>query len=329
LSTLDAILSNLPDVGTPVVATSTDERLADRRLAFDAAFWSGDHDTEDFLIAPLIAAGRGHSLYAPAKGGKSLFVLYAVACAATGRPVLDHPGGEPVRVVYVDMEMTATDVRERLCDMGFGPDDDLTGLVYYSLPSLPPLDTPLGGAELVELAQHHRADLVVIDTLSRVMAGAENENDTAQNFARFTGTPLKAAGIAALRIDHAGKDIDRGQRGGSAKNDDVDVVWRYTPKDRGRFELKATHKRMSWVPEFVAIEQTTEPLAYRIVSDSWPAGTQGVVDMLNELGVPATAGRQKAAEALKAAGHPTPRTEVMAAAVRFRKMEADRNGTGL
>ena len=36
---------------------------------------------------------------------------------------------------------------------------------------------------------------------------------------------LKEAGIALLRIDHAGKDLTRGQRGTSAKRDDVEVVW--------------------------------------------------------------------------------------------------------
>ena len=40
---------------------------------------------------------------------------------------------------------------------------------------------------------------------------------------------LKDADIALLRIDHAGKDLTRGQRGTSAKNDDVDVVWFLKP----------------------------------------------------------------------------------------------------
>ena len=291
--------------------------------------WSSPDVGEDFLIAPVVARGRGHALYAPAKAGKSLFLLYLCACAATGRAVLDHPAGDPVRVLYVDLEMTTADVRERLADMGFGPDDDLSRLTYYSLPALPALDTPQGGAELVALALHHGAELVVVDTLSRVLNGEENSADTLRNFARFTGTPLKAIGCAVLRADHAGKDLDRGARGTSAKNDDVDVVWQYLPRDRGRFTLKATHRRVAWVPEVVDLEQTTEPLGYRLTTDSWPAGTADAARLLDRLEVPLDHGKQKAREAIKAAGQDAPRNETLLAALRWRRHEAERRHLAL
>jgi hypothetical protein len=283
--------------------------------------WNAPEVGEDFLIAPVVARGRGHALYAPAKAGKSLLVLYIAACAATGRAVLDQPAGDPVRVLYVDKEMTRADLRERLADMGFGPDDDLSRLAYYSLPALPALDTPQGGAELLALALHHRAELVVIDTVSRVLSGEENSNDTIQNFARYTGEGLKAAGIAALRIDHAGKDLDRGSRGGSAKNDDVDVVWQLLPRDRGRFTLKATHRRIAWVPEVVDIEQATDPLGYKLTTDSWPAGTADAARLLDRLEVPLDYGKTKARDAIKAAGEKAPRNETLLAALRFRRSD--------
>ncbi len=313
---VDEIVKHLPNVGR----FGTLARIADARIDFGPAFWdNGDH-AEDFLIAPFLARGRGHAIYASAKAGKSLFALYVAACAATGRPVLDHPGGAPIRVVYLDLEMTADDVRERLTEMGFGPGDDLSNLTYYALPSLAALDTPQGGAELVELATDHGADLVVIDTLSRVLAGEENSNDTARNFARFTGTPLKSAGITVVRIDHAGKDADRGQRGGSAKNDDVDVVWRFIPRDRGRFDLKATHRRMGWVPELVSLEQHADPLAYTIATDSWPAGTREAADLLDRLEVPLDAGRTKVRDALRAAGEKLS-NDALAAGIRWRRLQ--------
>lgn len=286
--------------------------------------WSSPEVAEDFLIAPVLARGRGHALYAPAKAGKSLLLLHLCAHAATGRAVLDHPAGQPVRVLYVDKEMTRSDVRERLTDMGFGPDDDLSRLVYYSLPALPPLDTPHGGAELLALALHHGAELVVIDTLSRVLVGEENSADTLRNFARFTGEPLKAAGITVIRADHAGKDLDRGSRGTSAKNDDVDVVWQYLPRDRGRFTLKATHRRVAWVPEVVDLEQTLEPLGYRLTTDAWPAGTDDAARLLDRLEVPLELGKAKARDAIKAAGETAPRNETLMAAIRWRRLEHER-----
>lgn len=304
----------------PLIAAgpATADRLANARIGFDAEFWAGADDVEDFLVAPILARGRGHLLYAPAKAGKSLLALWLAASAALGHEVLHQAAGTPLKVVYVDLEMTPADVRDRLTDMGIGPDDDLSNLIYYSLPALADLNTPLGGSELVALAAHHEADLVVIDTISRAVHGEENANDTAIGFAKHTGTPLKAAGIALLRVDHAGKEVDRGARGGSAKVDDVDIVWQLTPRDRGHFTLKATHRRVNWVPEEVDLEQHASPLRYTTGLGSWPAGTQAAAATLDRLGIPVDHGRNKVRAALREAGH-TIGTDVLAAAIKYRK----------
>jgi hypothetical protein len=57
-----------------------------------------------------------------------------------------------------------------------------------------------------------------------------------------------------VRTDHAGKDGGKkqGQRGSSAKNDDVDIVYRLDKSDDG-LTLKRTHTRISWVPETVSL----------------------------------------------------------------------------
>lgn len=306
----------------PLLPVSAVQRLAGSRIDW-SALWTIDNEADDWLIGPIIARGRGHALYAPAKAGKSLLTLYLAACAATGRPVLDHGGGEPVRTLYVDAEMTGSDVRERLVDMGFGPDDDLSALAYYSLPAVAVLDSEAGGAEILELAQAHHAELVIIDTLGRVLGGEENSADTLRAYYRHTGGPLKAAGIATLRADHAGKDLERGMRGTSAKADDVDVVWQLIRRDHGRFDLKATHRRMGWVPEVVHLQQTDDPLAYRMADDTWPAGTQAAVDVLNRLELPVEIGRTKARAAVKLAGEKVS-TDALGAALRWRRSEAQR-----
>ncbi len=286
-----------------------------------ATMWAGTDEADDFLIEPLIARGRGHALYAPAKAGKSLLALWLAAGAATGRAVLHHPGGAPVRTLYVDHEMTTSDVRERLADMGYGPDDDLEPMAYHCLPSLAVLDSEAGGAEVLALAMAHRAELVIIDTLGRAIGGEENSADTLRNYYRWTGSPLKANGIAALRLDHAGKDAERGQRGSSAKADDVDVVWRLTPRDRDRLDLAATHRRVSWVPQTVHLAQTADPLGFALVGDSWPAGTAEVAAMLDRLDVPTDVGRPTARQALNDADEKAT-NEVLGAAIRYRRARA-------
>ena len=250
-------------------------------------FWTTDAATEDWLLEPVVAVGRQTAIYSTAKTGKSLLALDIAAAAATGRSVLGYEPRHAIDVVYVDLEMTEADLRERLTDLGYGPDDDLSRLTYYQLPALPPLDSELGGEILAAAAQERRASLVVIDTMARAVSGEENSADTYRNFYRCTGRRLKAAGIALLRLDHAGKDGALGQRGSSAKVDDVDIVFRLVQVDPKLLKLSRTHSRVPWVPMEVSIVRLEEPvLVHRQSEDAVPAGTHDAIVALDELGVP-------------------------------------------
>jgi len=188
------------------------------------------------------------------------------------------------------------------------------------LPSLPPLDTAEGGRAVVRLAEIVDAELVVIDTFARAVEGDENEADTVRNLYRWTGLHLKHAGRAFVRVDHAGKDLAKGQRGTSAKNDDVDVVWQMTAKDRGGYQLVAKKRRMGWVPEHVNLELSEGGrLAFNLAEGvAYPAGTVDVVNELDRLGVPVELSATKATKAYRAAGG-SARNEVLRAAQRYRQ----------
>ena len=248
------------------------------------AFWAGAHIEQDWLIEPLLARGRAHALYAPAKAGKSLLALEIAAAAATGRPVLNQAAQAPMTVLYLDFEMTESDLHERLTDLGYSETDDLSRFHYHLLPSLAALDTTTGGALVVAEAQRVGAELVVIDTVARVIEGEESSSDTFIALARYTMTPLKRLGITVLRIDHAGKNLEKGQRNSSAKNDDVDIVWQLTIADQGAVTLKATHRRLSWVPEIVNLTRTADPLTHKATPIVWPAGTAEAARKLDEAG---------------------------------------------
>src|SRR4051812_28812027 len=107
-----------------------------------AEFWERDHSEHEWLVDRVIARNRSHAIYAAKKVGKSLVTLSLVVELAVGH--------ELVVVIYLDFEMTADDLHERLVDMGHGPATDLTRLRYWQLPALPPLDTPAGAAALLK-----------------------------------------------------------------------------------------------------------------------------------------------------------------------------------
>ena len=173
--------------------------------------------------------------------------LYIAAGLATGRNIFGHDN-DPVSILYMDYEMQQAQLYERLTAMGYDRATDLTRLHYASLPPIGSLDKPEGAKQICDLARTCQAELVIIDTFSRAVEGAENDADTVRNFYRWTALNLKQEGRSLMRIDHAGKDLKKGARGTSAKNDDVDLVWQMTKID-GQLVLIRQKHRHTWIPE--------------------------------------------------------------------------------
>lgn len=287
-------------------------------------FWKKERVDEEWLIEPLIPRGRQVAIWATHKTGKSLITLEMVAAVAAGQPCLGRGAVPPIRVVYLDLEMTDDDLYERLEDLGYGAEIDMENLYYYLLPSLPPLDTPQGASALREIVERHQPQLVVLDTMARVVAGDENSADTYRAFYRHTGQALKTAGVGVVRLDHGGKAPEQGQRGSSAKGDDVDVVWRLTETESGLlFSREAS--RIAWIPSQVFVTRELEPLRHVLAARAWPAGTQSLALELDALDLPLDISRQRARQALKEAGIPV-RNEVLGKALQYRRMRASDPG---
>jgi len=277
----------------------------------------------DWLASPILPRGRSVALFAKGGTGKSLFVLWLVAALAAGREIFGTVR-PPASVLYLDYEMTEEDLHGRLESMGYEP--DVLGHLHYALlPQLAPLDAREGGETVARLAARVGADVVVIDTFGRAVAGDENEADTVRAWYRHTGQRLKRDGRAFIRIDHAGKDLDKGQRGSSAKNDDVDVVWQMAELERKRYRLTAVKRRLDSIPETVEVDQIADDdgLTYRLVAGDigYPAGTVRVADDLDGLLVDLDETRREACEILRSAGRPA-RAQTVSAALRYRRERA-------
>lgn len=210
-------------------------------------FWNQSFPAEDWLIEPIIPRNQLVVIFAPGGTGKSLLALYIAAALATGKEIFAEPK-PPTSVLYMDYEMSQAVLYERLTAMGYGKDTDLSRLHYASLPPIGSLDKPEGAKQICDLARACQAELVIIDTFARAVEGAENDADTVRNFYRWTAMNLKQEGRSLMRIDHAGKDLKKGARGTSAKNDDVDLVWQMTKVD-GRLVLIRQKHRHTWIPE--------------------------------------------------------------------------------
>jgi AAA domain len=276
------------------------ELIAGRYIPVDwPAAWASKPETVDWLVKPFIEAGTVNALYATPGTGKSLIALeWALRLARAGRTA-----------VYIDEEnRLAEDIVDRLQAMGAEP-GELGHLVMYSFAALPPLDTPLGGLHLLALAVTAGAELVIIDTASRMIAGGENDSDTWLKLYACSIKPLKGRGIAVLRIDHPGKDAERGQRGSSAKNGDVDTVWRLSQIERGShfYRMDREKSRSGHGEEAVQIERRYAPLRHVWEEKTVRTGGPQITPLGQLCGqlfgvVPPSAGRDRCRTALDNAG---------------------------
>jgi hypothetical protein len=228
--------------------------------------------------------------------------------------------------------MIESDLYERLEQFGYTEEDDLSHLHYALIPSLPPLNTPEGASAVLKLVELTKAEVVVIDTTGRAIDGEENSADSYREFARTTGLTLKRANIACIRTDHAGKDGGKkqGQRGSSAKNDDVDIVYRLDKSDDG-LTLKRTHTRISWVPETVnlVVEDITDQngdsglVNIRLKQKEIKGWTQQEINAakrLDDLGIPRNVGVNEAQKIAEARGIKLMRKSILGRAIQLRKL---------
>lgn len=270
MQAIEAMQAETPDEDADLAAIA--ERFEGSRVKW-SEFWSMKNEPPEWFCEPLIERGRQVALYSgSAKDGKSLLMQEICQQLVRGLPTLGRPKGTehaPIRILYIDKENTVKDLHERYTSkMGGTPDTwDLDGLVYYSFPSLAWMDTPQGGKEVHALARYHRVDLVVVDTLSRVVEGKINDPDTPVDFYRHTGERLKRDGIALVRLDHAGKDVSKGQLGSVNKTTDVDEVWQLTnggEDDKDTLYLKRTHTRTSHGADSITVYRKDGPLRHEI-----------------------------------------------------------------
>ncbi|MBO0920361.1 AAA family ATPase [Cellulomonas sp. zg-ZUI222] len=280
-----------------------------------------------YVVDLLLLEGTATAFIAPAGHRKSLVALSLAVAVARGDAEwagLTIPRGR--RVLYVDMENTEDDLRERL--LSFGVTDDIERLVVLSMPPMRPLDTERGGDEFlaaVDAFGLEPGDLVVLDSYQRITEAGENDSDTTRAFYRHTGVGLKQRGLTVIRTDNTGKDAARGARGSSGKRDDVDV----------EYLIKSTGDLIEFTPG-KARQRGVDGLTVRVhttsdghTSFSGSRGTAhqadvaGCIDWLDEHEVDPSTGHNKVSEMVRDGDRLLFTRAVVREAVRIRKERAE------
>lgn len=303
----------------------------------------------DWLLPGVVARDSYVSLSAAPGTGKSILSRAIAVDASLGRSATDPSERfDSVRVVYLDAENGEGWWRDGLNDMTAPL--DLPNLAVVCYPEVAGLDTAKGAREfhaLIDDIERDRldgvVDLVVLDTVSRFIAGGENDADTWSQFYRLAIQPLRDRKVAVLRLDHLGKDADRGPRGSSHKLSDVDADFRLTTLRPGSDDLVLTlgKRRRHYFTQTMNLRRLDGPLRHepatnvlalslRTASGALVPADDDVSELvaeLDRLGVASTLGRDGARTAHQAAGGMIQaKNAVWAAAVKFRKTRLEQGG---
>lgn len=221
--------------------------IAPRLQPLNAAeFLSRELPPRQNIIDPWLPEKGLVMLVAPRGIGKTLFALSAAYAASCGGRFLDFEVPVPCRTLYIDGEMPARAMQERLAAAVQSFEKQLPVPDYFRILAadlteggLPDLGTPEGQAEID--AQVGDSQLIVVDNLSTlVRSGKENE---AESWSPVQDWVLKhrRAGRSVLLVHHAGKNGT--PRGTSKREDVLDTIialrrpQNYSSDQGARFEV--------------------------------------------------------------------------------------------
>lgn len=290
-------------------------------LILDVIDFSRLHERTDDIVDGVISPGRWTAIVAPAKQGKTTFIMAMAVNCSVGIDPFTGATQPPVTVLYLDCEMGRLDLEERIFDLGFEP-TDLDR--FYAVDIVPLMDTPDGARRVIATALHYHADIVVIDGLNGGLMGDENDNTALRNFFDLTVRPLKSRNVAVVTGDNTGKDVAKGPRGSSVKLDKPDAVLRLARTDQGVRVSAVVARSSSFIrEETYAIEglEGDVPVRYRKERTSWPDGTIKAAQLFDRLGVPLDWSRRRIRQYLRDHGADGFRNDVITAAQKYRSKQ--------
>jgi putative DNA primase/helicase len=232
------------------------------------------------ILEPILARKSLAMLYGPRGLGKTFVALGIAWAAAAGDSFLKWRASRPHRVLYVDGEMAAVDMKERLRLLGSAPptlDFLIADLNPHALPDFGDVEAQ---ARLWR-SWGKTPDLLVLDNLSSLVGFRRNDPDSWTNVQRWLMT-MRRTGIAVLVVHHANKKGD--QRGTSRREDVLDIVMSmrrprdYEPRAGARFELHFEKARGLLGEDADPIEARMTTDANGVMRWDWQPAHQGQLD---------------------------------------------------
>jgi hypothetical protein len=243
--------------------TSQQEKPRRIRVVSIGEFLSLEIKLRGMVLSPIIPTQGLVMLYSFRGVGKTFVAIGMAYAAACGGTFLKWKAPQARRVLFVDGELPAAVLQERIARQVEGadvepPDPDYFRIVTPDLQELgiPDLSTPEGQAAIEEHLEG--IELLVLDNLSTLCrSGEENAAESWLPVQEWI-LRLRRRGLSVLMVHHGGKS--GAQRGTSKREDVLDTVIclkrpaDYEPEHGARFEVHFEKARGIHGEDAVAFE---------------------------------------------------------------------------
>ncbi|HEM1533347.1 TPA: AAA family ATPase [Legionella pneumophila] len=222
------------------------------------------------LLNPWLPKSGICMIYAKRGVGKTFFALEVAIAVSYGIPFLCFDAPKPSRVLYIDGEMPANVMQERLANIinrnNLNTNDALPYIITPDLQHnfMPNLSTSLGQESIREYTD--KSDLIIVDNVSTLGGGIkENEAESWIPLQQWA-LGLRRQSKTVLFIHHAGKSGT--QRGTSKREDilDTSIALKhpsdYEPSSGACFEIHFEKARSM-------TGESTNPIFCSLTDDGW------------------------------------------------------------
>lgn len=232
-------------------------------------FISQELPERECLLSPWLPKQGLAMLHAPRGIGKTYVSLSVAYAVASGSTFLNWQAKRPAGVLFLDGEMPAIALQERLDSLIKANEQDTQAPLKLMTPDLQPKDRPAFNIadeyDQVELEGHlENIELIIVDNIATLCrSGKENEAEGWKPIQEWA-LRQRARGRSVLFVHHSGKDGR--QRGTSGREDVLDTTISlrhpsdYTQEQGARFEVKFEKARGFYGPD-------AEPIEAQLVTD--------------------------------------------------------------
>lgn len=186
------------------------------------------------LLSPWLTEQSSTMIYANRGVGKTFFSLNCAYALASGTDFLKYKATEKTSVIYLDGEMQAPLMIERLNGISGGNVEGVP--IHIVTPDLqgdkgvPDISSVEGQAEIDEMIEAVNAKVIFVDNLSTLSRSGQENDSESWNPVQTWAIKHRSQGRSIVFVHHANKG--GGQRGTSKKEDILDnVIYLRRPED--------------------------------------------------------------------------------------------------